>query len=63
MKVGQIVKVKVLSADLKTKRIGLSMKALDAPPLRRAPKPGPKPKPEPTLEEKIALLASKWKTR
>jgi uncharacterized protein len=31
VKAGQIVKVKVLSADLKTKRIALSMKALMAP--------------------------------
>jgi uncharacterized protein len=69
VKVGQIVKVKVLSADPKTKRIGLSMKALDAPQPKRAPRPEqkaitkPKPKSEPTLDEKIALLASKWKTR
>ena len=31
VKVGQIVKVQVLSADPKTKRIALSMKALQAP--------------------------------
>jgi uncharacterized protein len=69
VKAGQIVKVKVLSADPKTKRIALSIKALQEPPAKRPPKPQtqskPKPpaKPEPTLEEKIALLASKWKTR
>jgi len=61
VKVGQIVKVKVLSADPKTKRIGLSIKALEDPPAKRPPKP--QPKWEPTLDEKIALLASKWKTR
>jgi uncharacterized protein len=69
VKAGQIVKVKVLSADLKTKRIALSIKALQEPPAKRPPKPQapskPKPpaKPEPTLEEKIAILASKWRTR
>jgi uncharacterized protein len=61
VKAGQIVKVKVLSADPKTKRIALSIKALQDPPAKRPPKP--QPKPEPTLDEKIALLASKWKTR
>ncbi|MDR3676485.1 MAG: Tex family protein [Acidobacteriota bacterium] len=76
VKVGQIVKVKVISADPKTKRIALSMKAAQEPPARRPPqqqqkpkvqskprfqpKPKPLPKPEPTLEEKIALLAAKW---
>ena len=34
VKAGQIVKVKVLSVDLKAKRIALSMKALDAPATR-----------------------------
>ena len=63
VKVGQIVKVKVLNADPKTKRIALSIKALQTPPAKRPPKPQPQPKPEPTLDEKIALLASKWKTR
>jgi uncharacterized protein len=75
--VGQIVKVKVLTADAKTKRIALSIKALQEPAAKRPPnpqskpqsKPQPKPKPkvppkpEPTLEEKIAILAAKWKTR
>ena len=37
VKAGQIVKVKVLSADTKTKRIALSMKALMAPASRLAP--------------------------
>ncbi len=60
VKAGQIVKVKVLSADSKTKRIALSIKALQGPLSSRAPKP--QPKPGPAVEEKIALLASKWKT-
>jgi len=65
VKAGQIVKVKVLSADAKTKRIALSIKALQAPPAKGQLKPDQKPqsKPEPKLEEKIALLASKWNTR
>ncbi len=66
VKVGQIVKVKVLSADAKTKRIALSIKALQEPGTKHPPKPQSqsKPKPvEPTMDEKIALLASKWKTR
>ncbi len=65
VKAGQIVKVKVLSADPRTKRIALSMKALQVRPPKSPPKspPKPQPKPEPTLEEKIALLALKWKTR
>jgi uncharacterized protein len=65
VKAGQIVKVRVLSADPRTKRIALSMKALQVRPPKSAPKspPKPQPKPEPTLEEKIALLALKWKTR
>ena len=86
--VGQIVKVKVLSADPKTKRIALSIKALEEPtrrpakPESKAPatfqakspgkgpakpqhkgKPLPPHKPEPTLEEQIAFLNSKWRTR
>ena len=61
VKAGQIVKVKVLSADPKSKRIGLSIKALQDRPAKRPPKPQPKPKPEPTLEEKVAILAAKWK--
>jgi uncharacterized protein len=63
VKVGQIVKVKVLSADPKMKRIALSIKALQKTPAKRPPKPQPPPKPEPTLEEKIAILAAKWKSR
>ncbi len=63
VKAGQIVKVKVLSADPKTKRIALSIKALQDAPPRRPQKPIEKPieKPLPTIDDKIALLASKWK--
>jgi uncharacterized protein len=97
VKAGQIVKVKVLSADIKTKRIALSMKALMAPaqggggnrPAQGAqgsggganrqqqsssrPQGGPQGKPQSgsqnkpaapkpqTMEEKLAMLSSKWK--
>ena len=57
VKVGQIVKVQVMSADPKAKRIGLSMKALEAAPAPR------KPKPTPSMEEKLAALANKFKVR
>jgi protein Tex len=90
VKAGQIVKVKVLSADIKTKRIALSMKALMGPgqgsskpkeqgaqgpqgnngganrqqqQARPQGKPQNKPQaPKPqTMEEKLAMLSSKWK--
>jgi uncharacterized protein len=79
VKAGQIVKVKVLTADLVTKRIALSMKALMVPsgaPAPSAPrpqqgKPGPqkaapqKPKPAPpqSMEDKLAALSTRWKVR
>ena len=59
VKTGQIVKVKVLSADAKTRRIALSIKALQGPSQR--PQRAPQKKPEPTLNEKLNLLATKWK--
>ncbi len=46
VKAGQIVKVKVLTADPKTKRIALSIKALHEPPAKRPPKPQPKAQPK-----------------
>jgi uncharacterized protein len=85
VKVGQIVKVHVLNADAKAKRIALSMKTQGAPAQRPKPegprppsgqqqrpqqnrppvaKPQPKPQPPPpTLEDKISLLANRWKNR
>ncbi len=41
VKAGQIVKVKVLTADAKTKRISLSIKALLEPATRPVPRPAP----------------------
>jgi uncharacterized protein len=62
VKAGQIVKVKVLSADAKTKRIALSMKALmDPPPNNQRPKQPRQPQAQPTMNEKLAMLSSKWK--
>ncbi len=77
VKAGQIVKVKVLSADLVTKRIALSMKALMAPsgrpveagarqqPQGQGAKPRPKSQPAPaqTMDEKLTLLSTRWKVR
>jgi len=62
VKTGQIVKVKVLSVDAKTMRIGLSMKALAAGP---APASRPQAKksvpPAPvTFQDKLAALSTKW---
>ena len=63
VKAGQIVKVKVLSADLKSKRIALSMKALLGPAenTRPAKRPGKEPV-QPSMSEKLALLSSKWRS-
>ena len=72
VKVGQIVKVKVLSADVKTKRIALSIKALlEASPKQQSrksqpPKPQaakPAEKPQMSVEQKLSMLSSKWKVR
>jgi protein Tex len=59
VKAGQIVKVKVLSVDAKTKRIALSMKALQGPAQR--PQRVVAQKPEVTLDDKLSMLATKWK--
>ena len=63
IKAGQIVKVQVISADAKTKRIALSMKALAGPPVPTlAPMTKPKPA-APTMDDKLAQLADRWKKR
>ncbi len=59
VKAGQIVKVKVLSADVKTKRIALSMKALMEP-AQKNQRPN-KPSQQPSLNEKVAMLSTKWR--
>jgi protein Tex len=63
VRAGQVVKVKVLNADARVKRIALSIKALEP---ATAPQPRPQRKPAPTqpsVEDKLAALASKWKVR
>ncbi|HSM78394.1 MAG TPA: S1 RNA-binding domain-containing protein, partial [Bryobacteraceae bacterium] len=62
VKVGQIVKVQVINADAKLKRIALSMKTLQGPPPKSPRRPEPK-KPQPTMEEKLAALSNRWKSR
>jgi protein Tex len=63
VKAGQIVKVKVLSADMKTKRIALSMKALmgSVQTSRQPTSAKPAPPAPPSLDEKLAMLSTKWK--
>ena len=75
VKAGQIVKVKVLSADARTKRVSLSIKAL----LDAAPRVGKRPEnaaknhrgapvkpqapPPQSMDDKIAALAARWGKR
>lgn len=56
VKAGQIVKVQVLSADPKAKRVALSMKAL-APAA-----PAPKAR-KPSMDEQLAALSTRFKVR
>jgi uncharacterized protein len=77
VKAGQIVKVKVLTADVVTKRIALSMKALTAPsgrPVEATSRPQMKipagmsrakvkPAPPQTMDDKLAMLSTRWKVR
>jgi uncharacterized protein len=61
VRVGQIVKVQVLSADTRTKRISLSIKALEAP--RERPAPKPKQQQKPSLDQQLANLNARFRTR
>src|SRR5437879_4451993 len=66
VKVGQIVKVQVLNADAKAKRIALSMKALEAAPAEPKRKNVPKPKaepPKPSLDSQLASLNSRFRVK
>src|SRR5207245_11592311 len=58
VKAGQIVRVKVLSADAKAKRISLSIKALEVADAPKHPKPAAQDK-----QDKLAQLASQFGTR
>jgi uncharacterized protein len=62
--VGQIVKVKVLNADAKTKRIALSIKALMEPAnnARSAKSQLPEPRGR-SRQDKLSVLSVKWKVR
>ena len=61
VKVGQIVKVQVLNADPKAKRIALSMKALEAPaPRPQARRPEAK---KPSLDEQMAALNARFRVK
>jgi uncharacterized protein len=62
VKTGQIVKVKVLYVEVKAKRIALSIKALSVPTSRPAPRKQA-PAPPASLNDKLATLSSKWRTR
>jgi len=65
VKAGQIVKVKVLSADAKVKRIALSIKQLEVrtapPPQKQQPKKDPPKKP--SMEEQLSKLQERFRTR
>ena len=65
VKVGQIVKVQVLSADAKMKRIALSIKALTAraPQTPKSQPPSKPAPPKPSMDDKLASLANRWKVR
>ena len=72
LKAGQIVKVKVMSADTQTKRVALSIKALEAAPDVKIKHGGKPQRPQqqvqqkpaaPSMDDKIAALAAKFKRR
>ena len=64
VKAGQIVKVLVLAADPKAKRIALSMKQLEAAPPEPKRKNFKKPEEkQPSLDQQLSALASKFKVR
>ncbi len=64
VKVGQIVKVTVLTVDAKAKRIGLSMKSAAGPAAPAPKKQAGRPEPQKqSLEEQMAALSSKFKVR
>jgi uncharacterized protein len=65
VKVGEIVRVKVLSADPKTKRISLSIKALQAstlPKIKGVPTQPPS-RPKPSIESSLAKLNDRFRSR
>lgn len=65
VKAGQIVKVRVINVDPKTKRIALSMKQPEAPrpPASSGSTKKPEPKKRPSLDEQLAALNSRFRVR
>ncbi len=64
LKAGQIVRVQVLSVDLKAKRIALSIKALEPKPKAAGGRPPQAPqRNQPSMQDKLAALNSKFRTR
>jgi len=66
LKAGQIVKVIVLTVDLKTKRIALSIKALEPKPAgggRPQPQQQRQQQQQPSMQDKLAALSGKFRTR
>ncbi len=64
VKVGQIVKVTVLTVDAKAKRIGLSMKSAAGAATPAAKKQAARPEPKKqSLQDQMAALSSKFKVR
>ena len=61
-KVGQIVKVKVLAADAKAKRIALSIKALQTSELPKV-KHAPQQRQAPTMDDKLAQLQDRFRRK
>lgn len=67
VKVGQVVRVQVLSADPKAKRISLSIKALqqsEMPKVKHMPQSQPHREPKtPSMEDKLAQLSDRFRRR
>lgn len=65
VQVGQIVKAQVLSVDPKAKRIALSIKALTVktPASKQQKNPPVEAAPAPSMDDRLAALANRWKTR
>jgi uncharacterized protein len=62
VKAGQIVKVQVISADPRTRRIALSMKALEPAARKPDSRPGREAK-KPSLEDQLNALADRFRVR
>ena len=67
VKVGQVVRVQVLSADAKAKRISLSIKALqqsETPKVKHMPQSQPRGEQRPvSVEDRLAKLSDRFRSR